>query len=60
MVRFATLPLLLVRALNNGLVLVDTQTAYPLFDDDSLLFRARERFLILAEFTRIAVLPVIF
>ncbi len=58
----ATLPLLLVRALKDGLVLVDTQTAYPLFDDDSPLFRARERFLLIAKSksSPIAVLPVIF
>lgn len=55
-----TLPLLLVRAINSGLVIVDTQTAHPLFDDDGVLFRARERFRLLAEFNRIAVLPVIF
>ncbi len=56
----ATLPLLLVRAINNGLVIIDTQTVYPLFDEDSVLFRTRERFRLLAEFNRIAVLPVIF
>jgi RNA polymerase primary sigma factor len=56
----ATLPLLLVRAINSGLVIIDTQTVYPLFDDNGVLFRARERFRLLAEFNRIAVLPVIF
>jgi len=56
----ATLPLLFVRALNNGMVYIDMQHANPEFDENSLLFRARERFLLLAKSRHIAVLPVIF
>ena len=56
----ATLPQLLVPALNKHLVLIDATTTYPLFDEDSVLFRARQRFLWLTESTQIAALSVIY
>jgi RNA polymerase primary sigma factor len=56
----ATIPQLLVPALNRGLVRIDHNLTYPLFDEDSLLFRTRQRFLWLAEFTQIAALSVIY
>jgi RNA polymerase primary sigma factor len=56
----ATIPQLLVPALNRGLVSIDHNLLYPQFDEDSLLFRARQRFLWLTEFTQIAALSVIY
>jgi len=56
----ATMPQLLVPALNRGLVRIAHNLTYPLFDEDSLLFRTRQRFLWLAEFTQIAALSVIY
>lgn len=50
----------LVVVLSKNLVLIDTTTRYPLFDEDSGLFRTRERFRLLAEFTQIAALPVVY
>ena len=55
-----TIPQLLVPAVNRGLVSIDHNLSYPLFDEDSLLFRTRQRFLWLAEFTQIAALSVIY